>query len=56
MSNPKPAHHLTTDPHGQQGIEVWCICGWRKAHPRRKVRDTAAAKHISKTIDHRETT
>lgn len=45
----KPAHHIWTEPHGEQGIDVRCICGWRKAHHRPKVRDTAAAKHLAKT-------
>lgn len=43
-------HRLTTDPHGVQGIEVRCICGWRKAHPRAKVRETAAARHMAKEV------
>lgn len=45
----KPAHHVWTEPHGEQGVDVRCICGWRKAHARAKVRAAAAAKHLSKS-------
>jgi hypothetical protein len=47
----KPKHLTTEDPHGEFGPEVRCICGWRKRHPRQKVRMLASMAHLTKNLD-----
>lgn len=37
------------EPHADGGHTVICTCGWRKRHPRRKVRMQAADRHYGKT-------
>jgi hypothetical protein len=44
----KPAHMIVRDPHGEFGPTAWCICGWRKNHPREKVREAAIVRHLAR--------